>query len=258
MPAWKALLAVVIVGSLVAFGVFLLFPGMRPPVVKEWFFNAQGFKLAKTPNEAVDLFREAIRKRNYEAAARYCGGEYVEELRKGTKGATRLADAADDLMHNVEDVANINSPKGKFTIRLLEPFPKDFKVIKINHAEGQDIATAEIQFDPVATQDVYFNAPWRLDSRILLSLVPVDGNDIPLVLLGYKWTVPLRNEGEKEKAWKIHFAVTTRLRDSVTYLKDNYGNYARALDNIKYAIKHEAATKADFENQLKKELEEAK
>ena len=42
------------------------------------------------------------------------------------------------------------------------------------------------------------------------------------------------------------------------YLRDSGGNYVRALDNIKYAIKHEAATKLEFETQLKRQLEEAK
>ena len=50
----------------------------------------------------------------------------------------------------------------------------------------------------------------------------------------------------------------TNLSDFVDYLKQNYGNYVRALDNIKYSIKHDAATKSDFENQLHKEIREAK
>jgi hypothetical protein len=258
MPAWKALLVVIVLGLLVASGVFAFFPNTRPGIVKEWIFNAQGYKLAKTPNEAMERFKDAVSKRNYEAAARFCGGEYREELNKGTTGATQLANAIDDLLHNVEEVAHINSPKGKYVLHLLEPFPKDFRILKINHAEGQDVATAEIQFEALATTDVYFNAPWQTDQRIMLSLMPLHENAVPLVLTGYKWTVPLRYEGEKEKAWKVHFDVPTRLRDSVSYLKANYGNYVRALENLKYAIKHEAATKDDFENQLRTELEKAK
>ncbi len=258
MPAWKALSFVAVLGVLVAFGLFLLFPDTRPPVVKAWFRKAQGFGPAKTPTEALDRFRDAVKKRDYETAATFCGPDYAEQMRKAAKGANKLGTAADELMHNVEEVANINSPMGKYVIRLLEPFPRDFKYDLLDasgrpyaYKEGDTVAYANILLmdgKPLNARDLYSNQNWNFDERILLSLVPI----------GAVGAVPVKLEGEKEKAWKIHFPVTPRLRESVDYLKENAGNYARALDNLKYAIKHEAATKEDFENQLRTQLEKAK
>jgi hypothetical protein len=88
---------------------------------------------------------------------------------------------------------------------------------------------------------------YDVDPRIFLSLLP----DLSSEFL-------LKADGDKDKVWKIDFPVTTSLRDKVDYLKDNYGNYARALDNLKDAASRDSAAKADFESQLSTELHKAK
>ena len=90
---------------------------------------------------------------------------------------------------------------------------------------------------------------YRIDPRIRFAAMPCPPWD------GY---VEIKLEGDKQKSWKIHFPVTSDTRVRMQYLRDKGGNYRLALDNIKYAIKHEAITKSDFENQLRRELDQAK
>ena len=81
MRAIKVLVFGAIGLALVATVVFYFFPKTRPALVKKWFRTAEGFTAAKTPNEALDKFRDAIKKRDYETAATYCGGDYAEQDR---------------------------------------------------------------------------------------------------------------------------------------------------------------------------------
>jgi hypothetical protein len=268
MPAWKALLIVVILAAVVAAGVFYFAPDARPEFVKAWIRKGQGLTPAKTPDEAIDKFKKAIKARDYEAASLYCTADYAEQMRKCAKAANRLGKAIDDLLYNVEDVAAINTPKGKLVLALLEPFPLDFHYEISKQSEDSALVTIHVE-DPKETKtaDYISNlqaAEGMVDPRIQRVLVP--RVDFPPV-------VPMKHEGEKEKSWKIDFPVTAAfvwvrpglspinypgMREQVEYLRANYGNYVRALENLKYRIKHEAATKLDFENDLRKELHDAK
>jgi hypothetical protein len=251
MPAWKALLFVLVLGLIVATGVFWVLEDARPPFVERMFLASQGFSPAKTPGDALDKFKEAIRKRHFKAAATFCTGEYGDELKRAAKKARALAVSVDDLIHNVEEVANINSPQGKLILRRLEPFPRDFKVINIRETkEGDDKTYAQLLLGddrPInaTLTDLSKAAEYQMDPRIIWSLVPNfwDG------------TVELRKERD---GWKILIPTTPFLREKIQYLRDNGGNYVRAMDNLKYSIKHEAATKLDFEQNLRKQLDEAK
>jgi hypothetical protein len=264
MPASKALLFVIVLGTIVATFVFALFEDLRPPFVERMFLQAQGFGPATSPSDALDKFKSAIRKRNFKAAATLCGGEYAEELRRAAKKATTLAKSVDDLIHNVEEVANINSPRGRFMVRLLEPFPRDFKVIDIkpDKKNPDELATAVILLyddspqkamnrEDVSDMQNYLRS---CDARILYSLVP-----LPLGMI--QLPVVVKYEGTAKKSWKIYVPeqlVNAAFREKVQYLRDNGGNYVRAMDNVKYSIKHEAATKMEFEGELRKQLSEAK
>jgi hypothetical protein len=263
MPAWKALLLLIIVGAVGAFGLFLFVPGSRPPIVKKWFRAAAGHAPAKTPNECLEKFKQCIKARDYETAADlYVGGEYREEMRKAAKAATALGKARDDLWHNAFEVANLNSEKAKRALSLIDPFPTDLAVKDIKHKEGEDKAYATLvigEEDLIPRLQRSNESPTsglNLDDRIILALVP----------LNFVGQVELRNEGETEKSWKVYIPIDEDrpdlrrpgVRSKVSYLKDNFGNYKQALENLSYAVKHEAETKGDFENHLANELSKAK
>jgi hypothetical protein len=274
MQATKALFWVVVLAAGVACIVFVALPQYRPAFVKAWLRQASGFTPAKTASEAVEKFREAIRKRDYETAALYTGGEYKQYLEMGAEKGTKLGNAIDDLVSNV-DTVGINSPDSKFVLFNLEPFPKDFEFNLTPSISARDydvlskafpnefpagqmkslgdkVAVGVIKLTPVGLGEA---KPGRMnlnpgDPKITMAFVP----------LGPAWDgiVGLKEEGnDKETGWKI-FVPLLDVRQKVDYLKQNGGNYVRGLENVKYAIKHDAAAKSDFERELVKQITEAK
>lgn len=252
MPATKALFWVALLGIGAAFLVFLFVKDLRPPIVKAWFRAAQGLTPAQTPTEAMEKFREAIRKRDYESAALYTGGDYREYMTGCANAANKLGTSIDELVHNVDEVAHINSDIGKGVLSLMEPFPKDFvfDMEKLKSKSNNETVWAVMAAPAGKTFEAKGpNQIWKVDLRILRSLVPDP----------WDGTVEIKQDGNaKDQGWRIYFPVSAVFRSKADYLKQNYGNYMRALDNIKYSIKHDAATKSDFERQLQKELEDAK
>src|SRR5207247_2533152 len=102
MHAVKVLAVVFVVGLLAAAGVFTFVPSTRPGIVKKWFRQAKGLTPAKTPQEALDKFRQALKERDYESAALYCDDAYGEQLKRGAKEAKALGEAVDSLQHNMK------------------------------------------------------------------------------------------------------------------------------------------------------------
>ena len=219
--------------------------------VKGWFgkmrLDAKGYKPATTPREALDHFRDAVKNRDYDAAATYCGGDYAEIMRKASKPAASLGESIDNLVTNM-DSNGIKSYRTKLVLMLLEPFPTNFKVTQIKE-QGEDRAYATLVEDtgaPLKLDGRYEN--WNLDPLMLRSLAR-----------GIPQQVELRREGAgDQKIWKIYFPVTPVLNLSVDELCDKYQNYVRALDKVKYEVKNDPVTKSDVERRLKTELEEAK
>src|SRR5262245_49780856 len=117
MPVYKVLPIFLILALVSLTGFFYFMEDMRPPAVERLFLSASGFGPAHTPNDALDKFKLAIRKRNYKAAASLCGGEYAEELRRVARQATALGNAVEDLLHNVKDVAHIRAPKAEVALQ---------------------------------------------------------------------------------------------------------------------------------------------
>ncbi len=278
MPATKALLWVVVLALIVSSIVFTFMPSMRPGFVQAWIDQLGGFTPAQTPNEALEKFRECIRKRNYKTAAKYLDGDYREQFSMAADAATKLGDEVDNLQQAVQTVG-LNAPAGKLILEELQPFPKDFEfttparplkdeqyrvLSKLMPKEfppdeiktlGDKVASSTISIKLAATTD----NPNRMNTggmepKIFLSLVPG-------TMTTPRWDgiVALKESGnDKEKGWKIIFPLFTDVPLKVDYLKQNYGNYTQALKNIKQGVKNDAATKSTFEADLSKELVGAK
>jgi hypothetical protein len=276
MPATKALFGLVLLAVVVGSIVFVFFPDMRPGIVQSWIDTASGFTPAESPNQALEKFRDCIRTRNYKTATKYTAGDYKEYFSLAAAPASKLADAVDDLLYNVNDVVHINSPDAKYVLETMQPFPKDFEFTVTRPVSDSDYRKLSVLFptefpsdqikvlgDKVALGVIKFKlAPpgdakagrmnmGSFEPKIFLTLVPV----------GVQWDgiIALKEEGnEKEKGWKIHFPLTNDVKLKVDYLKQNYGNYLQALKNVKYGIKHDAASKNEFESELSKQLIDAK
>jgi hypothetical protein len=250
MHGVKVLFWLVIVGCIAAVGLFLFVPSSRPPIVKGWFRKAMGLGPAKTPTEALDKFREAIKKRDYETAAEFCDTEYREQVLKVAKGAQKLGEAIDSLVYNM-DKHGVISKKAQHMLRLLEPFPKTFKVVDVKESEGGKKALAKIsddteQFTAETKPDPTFFSKNR---HMIQALSPVEiGIDYDVIEL----------VKEDTGFWKIKLPVTPRLRTSVEALKDNATNYANAIIQVRDEVKNNPPTKEGIERILEQRIGESR
>jgi hypothetical protein len=211
---------------------------------------AQGFTPAKTPSEAIDGFRKALKERNYEAAQLYLGGDYAEQFHKGAKTGQDLGVAIDNLLSAMETTGT-KSDKVKLELLLLDPFPPHIQAPSVK--QDGDKATAALTEEINTSLLVQGSfADWHVERRIFRSLLPY--KSIPV-----SGTVDLRKEGEGDKAqWKIYLPVTADLRLSVDYLADKGSNYVNAINRVKEDLKNDATTKEGLERALKEKLEESK
>ncbi len=211
---------------------------------------AEGFQPAKTPSEAFDRFRKALKERNYEAAQMYLGGDYAEQFHKGAKNAQDLGVAIDNLLSTMETTGT-KSDKVKLEMLLLDPFPPNIQVLDVK--QDGDKATAKLTEEINTSLQVQGDfADWQVERRMFRSLVPY--KMIPVI-----GTVELRKEGDGDKAqWKIFLPVTPDLRLSVDYLADKGSNYKQAINRVKEDLKNDATTKESLERALRQALEESK
>jgi hypothetical protein len=245
MHGVKVLFWVIILGLIGMCGLFLFAPDTRPPIVKKWFRQAMGFGPAKTPTEALDRFRDAIKKRDYETAAEFTDKDYREQVLKVAKGAKKLGEAIDSLVYNMDKHGVVNK-KAQHILHLLEPFPK-FKYLDVKESEGGGKAIATItgdseQFTLETMPDQNFIARNR---EIIWSLLPVENNlNYPAIEL-FK---------EETGFWKLKFPVTPRLRTSVEFLKDNATNYANAILQVRDEVKNNPPTKEQILRMLEERI----
>jgi hypothetical protein len=254
-------LAILLVLGAVAFGVayFLNLGGIRgkvSEVAQDAGARLSGYPPAKTPQEAVDGFRKAIQKRDYEYAADvYCAGDFREQLNKAAKAGKELGKWIDNLRDAMKN-HGYDSDKAVFLLRMLEPFPTDFEVPNITTSEGDKRATAKfvetLKLDPKVSNLEYQN-PRQFDPLMFRALVPTKA--VPST-----FTVELRYEGPKadEMAWRIYFPVTDDVRLGADRLVAKHLTYCRALESVAHAVNHDRLPKSDFEDKLRSELSKCK
>jgi hypothetical protein len=230
----------------------------------DWFDDyarmARGYTPAKTPQELVDRFKEAIKNRDYKTAAEYCTTDMREQLRKAAPMAAALGNATSNLEHNM-DQEGIKSDEVKAVLRLLEPFPADVTLENLKHSQGESRAWVVIRDNFTTTAQVGMvgntigvkNEQWNVDGEMFRTLARHLFGPMRVAT----WEMIREGDGDNAK-WKFNLAVSDPLRKSVDTLKSHGSNYVRSLDKVKYAIKKDAATKSDLLRELRTELEEAK
>jgi hypothetical protein len=258
MRASKALLygLVLLAFTLAAyFGVAWHVRGVRAGPVNGWIRSAKGFGPAKSADDALDKFRQAIEKRDYDAASQYLSGDYKEWFDKGRDDAEALANEIDNLKSAMKKYG-VKSDKGYFVLFLLEPFPAGFKY-NVNKAPG-DSAVATLSWaDEIATHQGQYLQGWQVDNRMWNSLLPyvVDAR-VPLQV-----TVKKESDGH----WRIQIPTASgstlnyrHVRDTVDQLRKNGSNFKNALQGLKNDVKNEPQTKENFESSLKTKLEQSR
>lgn len=218
--------------------------------VASWFQSAkeaaQGYTDAKTPQECLDLFQKAIKDRDYDMAAKYCGGDYHHQIKKAASEAEALGEAIDDLLYVMKD-NGVKSPEINFVLFWLDPYPKPISV-QIDE-KNEASATATI------TPEVPTNM-----NRAGLSGLSVDNRMGNILIQGVPGKVTLKNAGkEDEPAWKIHFQMPKTLPASVTFFVDNASNTKNAIDNIKNNMKRDATYRelGSLKSEVTKQLNDA-
>jgi hypothetical protein len=254
MHAGKALLIFLVVGLIGATGLFLLVPSTRPGFVKTWFHKAEGFGPSTSASDALDKFKQAIEKRNYEAASLYLSGDYKEWFDKGRNDAEALHKAIDDLRAAMQTYG-VKSDKAKFVLYMLEPFPADFKAGTPGAGDSVTVvlswADALVSHQGQSTDAL----PKSMDHKIWHSM-------LPNVVLGVSPTLSVTVTKEKDGWWRIQFPLSTsadrRIQDTVDYLRKNGSNFKNAINGIKTDVKNDAPTKENFESSLNTKLEQSK
>jgi len=209
-------------GSVVVFGGYLML------FQREQLFGlvgiSTGYGPAKTPEEAIEKFKKAIKARNYAQAAKYVGGPYGEQLQGHAEAATELGKAIDALGAAATKRGITLTNNVKVLLVSIEPFPTSFDVSPLKKSDEQ------------ATGTFSQSGFWTLH-------------------------IDLKPEGQgEERSWKIfipgsHAWVT---RQKVSYVLDKHKDFARALEKVTDRIKDKSiATKDDLEGELKAELDAA-
>lgn len=181
---------------------------------------ASGYGPAKTPDEALDKFKKAVKARDYATASGYLGGTYGEQMQRGADAAKELGKAIDSVGYNADKRGITLTDKVKAMLVTLEPFPPYFEVSGLKK-QSDDLAVATL------SQKGFWNVH-----------------------------VELKQEGEGEaRTWKIYIPSTPWLSGSVDKLIDKHKDYARALEKVSDQIKSkEIGTKDELETNLQNEL----
>jgi len=260
MRATKALLIVfvILVVTFAAYlGVAWYVRDVRAGPVNGWIRSAKGFGPAKSPEDALDKFRQAIEKRDYDAAAQYLGGDYREWFDKALEDAESLAREIDNLKAAMKK-HGVKSDRGLFVLFALDPFPGGFKY-DVAKGSGDSIAATINWKDELLNHQSQAIQGWQVDNRAWNALLPF--------ALDTRSAVPLQVTVKKESngTWLIHFPVSSgttanarHLRETVDFLRKNGSNFKNALQGLKNDVKNEPQTKENFESALKTKLEQSK
>ena len=258
MHGVKALFLLLVVGLLGATGLFVFVPGSRPAFVQDWFNKAKGYTKAKSAEDALDKFKQAIEKRDYQAASLYLSGDYREFFDKGRKDAQEIAVAIDDLRHAMK-TNGVKSDKASFMLFMIDPFPAGFKYAP--QGKGDEV-TAVLDWSEELNQHKDGVAAWNgADSQVVNPFIV--NSLVPQALITPQLAVVVKKE--KDGGWRIQLPVETgtslnarHMRDTVDYLRKNGSNFKNGLVSLKNDVKNDAPTKENFEGSLRTKLSESR
>src|SRR5262245_8691221 len=206
----------------------------------------QGYTPAKTPREAMEQFAEAIKDRNYTAAAIYVSDDYAKLLEKGS-------DAAGTIGGLIDKATNLAKNKGfitdKFTaiLRGLDPFPAPLKIVDLKHKEGESKAIGVFAADfellpaPPEMRD--------LDLKMFQNCLAH-----PKLYL----KVPIEIRKDADDVWKMHLSVEQPQHDAVKYYDQHYKSYQTGLKQFCDTLNREQMLKDQVVGELTSVLRSSK
>jgi hypothetical protein len=222
---------------------------------RDWLFQkvdegkrlAQGYKAAQTPAEAQDLFRKAVKDRDYKTAATYCAGDYAEQL-------TKANDAGRAVGHEIDGIVNFMNDKGLKTdkamtlLHSLDPFPGNFKV-KDAPQKKDDKHYGQFEMEFISGANEVFQIQ-NLDLLMFKhNLAPVEIRVVEIVQTG---------KGD-DKSWKLNFPLVPGQVQVISHFIDNHTRYVTGLSKFRRELTNERfGSKQEFENEVIQVLQKAK
>jgi hypothetical protein len=211
----------------------------------------EGYRPAKTPNEALDQFFKAIDKRDYATAAGYCTGDYAEYLAKAHDAARAVGNEIDSVRGFLKDKGLITD-KAEALLLLLDPFPRKFR-------------PAEVKTDK-KSQKTFGILHADIDLTQLLQAAPdvprMDVKVFQCVLLAPAFrqlAVELVAEGSEEQQWKLNVPLVPAQRDAINHFINVHRTYVTALSNLVHSLRQDRyGSKQEFERDLVSRLIECK
>lgn len=209
--------------------------------------TVKGYKKAETPQVAADMFKEAVKNRDYDMAALYCTAGYAEQLKRGGAAAKKLGTAIDNLSYQLNE-RKLARDEVKLVLALLDPFPKDIQ-ITVGKESGGTAEGTIVFTGPATSGDNPSAGNWSLKPEIYLALV----RSVKMSKGGTA-VVPMKKEGEE---WKFDFPTDANLQQRVGYLNEKYMNYVNPMEKVTQEVKNDSAVREDVTNRIKTLLEQA-
>ncbi len=182
--------------------------------------KARGFTPAKTPEEAMEKFREAIERREYQYAAIYCTKPYADFLEKSHENASNLGSIVDKF-RNWGDEKSLLTDKLIIALYQIDPFPSNF-VVKGTTKEVNGKATGEFQW---ITPSPTTRKP---NVTIIEDLKDMDPRMFTNVLAFGMFSGKMALVKE-EDAWKIDVPMNAAWQGEINYFNERSKHYTNRL-----------------------------
>ncbi len=204
-----------------------------------YFFMWDDFRNppAKTPTEAVDKFREAMKKRDYKAASKYCTKNFAEQMTKSADAAEKLGKAIDNLSHRMKEDGVMTSEM-EYVLFLNDPFPAErFTITVANESGNEAMANFSLNEPKVESK----TQTWPFDPQFVRGYYSIYSPQ------GQPFAIKIVKDG---KGWKLDFPVSQPTQVVIQRLNDKHKDYANAFDVLSGEIKRDRTTKEDVKKRL--------
>jgi hypothetical protein len=226
---------------------------IRPPWVQDLWRRGTGYAPASTPTEAVDRFIKAVKARDLATAATYCNSEYAELLKRGAEANAEMGKVIDGITEYMTN-KGLATDKCVIFLSYLDAFPTNIKMTAAPKGDG-DTATAVCQLEVAGLKGDIKDL-----QGFFGDLQSVDGRMFNRVLMSPALINPRGFELAKEgDVWKLKVPVPDAQVQAADYYISNYKAYHTGLTVFRRDVTNERyASKAEFEQELLKVLQEAK
>ncbi len=209
--------------------------------------TVKGYKKADTPQIAADMFKEAIKNREFHLAAFYCTTGFAEQLKRGSDAAHKLGTAIDNLTYQMNE-RKLMRDEVKNVLFVLDPFPKDFQITVSK--ESGDTAEGTLVFSgPGLSGDTPSAGTWIMKPEIFHVYIRSMKTPKPNTVV-----VPMKKENGE---WKFDFAADNNLQLRVAYMIEKYMNYVNPMEIVTQEVKNDPSVKENVTARIKTLLEQA-